>query len=149
VLRSKPCCLSFVNTSHDTGWIATDDGVWWDVPRDNRPSSHRAALANRATRQDGHTTTNPAVCINVDLPAQTRTPGSQSSLGINRQCRRVDIDVRSDVAAVSNLDFACVENSAVLPDGDILSDADVIAVVAVERCFDDDIIAHPANWRHW
>ena len=117
--------------------------------RNNRTRSDCATLTNGPTWQDSNSATDPAVWIDGDLPSQIGAFGAEPSFGINRERRSVDIDIGSNVAPITNLDLAGIENRAVLSNGDILADADIVTVIAVEGGFNNDVVAHSTDRSDW
>lgn len=141
--------MRWVEASNYSCWVAADDGVWWDVSRNNRTRSDCATLANGPPRQDSNSATDPAVWIDGDLSSQIGASGAESSFRINRERRSVDINIGSNVAPITNLDLASIENRTVLSNGDILADADIVTVIAVEGGFNNDIVADSTDWGDW
>lgn len=45
-LQTQDCLLT-EPVSHDRGWVAHHNGVWWDVGKDNRTRTHDGAIPNR------------------------------------------------------------------------------------------------------
>ena len=111
----------------------------------NRTSTHGAALADSASRQDNGTSADPAILLNRDRSSQLRTLPALSLLRIDRERAGKNADVRSNHTVVPDLNLACVVDGTVSADYDLIANRDVISVIAGEGSLDSNVPTNPSN----
>lgn len=111
-------------------------------PRNNRARPNRTPPLHRHARQNRHIRPNKAILLNHNRLPQIRSLAAQPLLRIDRHRRGEDTHIRSNHAAVPDLDRRAVEDRAVAIDTHVLPDRDVIPVIARKRRRDDAALAH-------
>lgn len=116
--------------------------------RDNAPSSNSTAPADRYARHNDRATSDPTVVLDDDGVSHCRSLTSFPLRGIDGQCAALEIHIRSDDTSRADTNVAGVGDGAVGGDENVITEGDVVAVVAGERGFDDDALADTAHRRN-
>jgi hypothetical protein len=111
-------------------------------PCDNRASTHSATSLDRTAWQYNGTSSNPAILFDYYSLAQIGPFTPQPPFWIDWKRRSVNLHIGPNDATISNPDLTCVEDGAISSNRDILTDMDIVAVVAGERSFYYNVIAH-------
>src|SRR5690606_36243389 len=96
--------------------------------------------------QDCDICTNKAVLLDYDGLALIRALAAKALLRIDWNRRGEDADVRSDDAAVPNLDLRAIEDRTVAVNAHVLANRDVVPIVARERRGDHTSFTNVALW---
>lgn len=109
-----------------------------DIPGYHRASSDRAPVADRNSRKNRHVPTNPAVVANGHRLRELDIVPPALDFRLVRRCE--DRYIRSDNYPVSNRDEPAVQDRQVEVGVEALAQADVAAVVDVERRLGDGFV---------
>lgn len=113
-------------------------------PRNDRACSNRATPIDCPTRQDRDIRANNAVIFDHDWLSLLRATAINALLWIDGRRHGDNTHIRSDDAAVPDLDQRAIKNPAVAGNTHVLPDRDVIPIVACERQGDDGVFTHVA-----
>lgn len=107
-------------------------------------STHGAALAHADTGQDGDIASDPAILLDDNVAAQSLAAAALTTSRVDGIRGAHELDVGAEDASIADGDGAGVGDAAVGADQHVVADVDVVTVVAVERRFDGDVLAHAA-----
>lgn len=109
----------------------------------DRTGANGDAFANADSRQDDNVGTDPNIILNDDGFAILGAPVTQAAAIVGRCGARVNAHVGADQDIVTDANLAHVVDETIASDGDIASDPDVVAIIAVEWSLDNDgLVAH-------
>ena len=139
----KSLCISYSRESillyrfNDFRGITDSDAVSWDVVRDDGTGSYGTIIADGDTGQDGHVAADPDIITDTYgfSPFLTR-------LAFTRVCtmtRTVDMHARSYETIVADGHIGFVQDSKAEVRKEPFTDADMLAVVAIERLVDERV----------
>lgn len=123
---------------HYPGWVAYGDAVVGDVVHHDGACSDGAVVANADAREDGYGAAYPAVVAYAD---GLRPLHAGVALGgVGAVAGGVDGNIRSDEGIIADGYGCFVQYGEVEIGEETLADADVLAVIAVERLVDEDVL---------
>ena len=108
----------------------------------SRSEKSQIVSGSRKDPQDSGPSADPAILFNGDGSTERRTLAALALSWINGQGSRQKLDVRPDNGAGSNGSNARVLEYAVAVDEHVVSDLNVVAVIADERRLDHHVHAH-------
>jgi hypothetical protein len=112
----------------------------------DRTGANGNAFPDADSRQDDNVGTDPDIILDDDGLPVLSAPVTLAAAIVGRCRARVDADVGADQYVVADADLTHVVDKTVTADGDIVSNPDVVAIVAVEGGLDHDgLVAHPAT----
>lgn len=126
------------NCFDDAAGVADSDGVGRDVVRDDRACSDGAVVADSDARKDSHRTAYPAVVADGDRLCPLLT--GVALHGVGAVAGGVDRHIGTDESVVADGNGGFVENGAMEIGKETFAHADVLAIVAIERLIDEDLV---------
>lgn len=113
----------------------------------DRPGMNNSILANANASKDEAVGSNVHISADVDFRGD-RGAIRTTALGTSRVrggFDRVNSYVRTDGRVVANGNFPRIQELAIHPDGYIAANVDVVAIVAVEGCLNDNWLTQMAG----
>ncbi len=105
----------------------------------------RATLPYPHPRQNSHIGANPAILLDDNVPPKRRSIAPHPSPRVDRVSCTHQLHIRAEDASRPDCHGTGIRNPAISPNEDIIPNGDVVAVVAVERRFDNDALAAVAE----
>ena len=112
---------------------------------DERICPDGSAPSDSRPRKDHHIATDEAVVLDDNRLAILCTSASLSSLVVCCYCAGIDAHIRSNNDIVADPNLAGVDDGAIATNHNVLTDVDVVAVIAHERSLDDHVIANTSS----
>ena len=118
--------------------IADRHYVRWDILGYDRPGTDGYVVADGDSRKNSDAAADPYVIADGDRlrPLVAGVPFDW----VSAMAGCIDAYVRADEAVISDGDLCLVENSEVEIGKETLAYADLLAVIAIERLIDDDLV---------
>ena len=129
--------------SDDASGISDSKRISRKTAHDDRSCAHDRVVSDGDARTDHHSTAEPDVVSNRDR--LRAFPFRASPLAFQRVRRREELDVGTDLHVVADRDRRHVEGDEAEIDERPRTEADVVAVIAMERRTDRRAVAQPAE----
>ena len=101
--------------------------------------------SNPAAWQDCGVGPDPDIVLDDDVPPQSSSSAFPPFFRVDWICRTHEVDIRAKDDVITNRDRTGVCDATIWTNYDVLSDLDIIAIIAVERCFHMNACANTAN----
>ena len=102
------------------------------------PSAYSTALTDTHTRKNGHIAANPAVLFDDNVSTECRSAAALTTSGVDGVGGTDELDVGAEDTSIADGDRAGVRDTAVGANEHIISNVNVVAIIAMEGCFDSD-----------
>ena len=108
--------------------------------------SYGTAPPNSHTGKNGDIAANPAILLDDNAPSESLAPASHPTARIDWISGANQFDIWTEYATRADADRARIRYTTVCPDENVITNRNVVAVVAMKGSLNHDTLAHATMW---